>query len=139
MAKKGTKKKAARKTVGRKAAKRKTARRTIARKTTAGQTQMKTVKFRCAGGTCKAEPPTPTHTGKEKNKVKLSAPESDVTIDFLDGSPFQEGSHFFISGGTSQVVTVKSGAPRSDPYPYKLKCENPGCGLLVSDPEMICP
>ena len=134
MAKKGTKKKTAKK----KAAKKTSPRRSPSRKSTGRKTAQKpkTIKFRCISHTCKPTPASPSSLGRAS--VTLSAPDTQVTIDFTGfatGSPFSEGDHFVIQAGKSRTVHVKSNA--NGHYPYDLDCDN--CGQIVLPPEMIVP
>jgi hypothetical protein len=73
--------------------------------------------------------------------VILQAVNTDVTIEFLNGSPFQSGTDpIVISAGGSRIEIVARVAPGF--FPYRLTCQ--ACPPAptptpVIPPEMIVP
>ena len=125
MAKKGTKKKAAK-----------------------PATKNTIITFGCVSKTCVADTGPKTKVGDTGSKVTLKANSETVTIQFFDpnsGAPLRPP--FTQTTGTGPIVIHKSGPPprftvRDDALHhnrYKATCEKPDCVGLHEPPEMIVP
>lgn len=89
-----------------------------------------TINYRCAGG-CRATPPS-VHMSPG-DVVVMVAVNTDVTINFTAGSPFESGADpIHISAGSSQSEVAGS-TPGT--FPYALSCSTCLSGLVP--PEMI--
>lgn len=103
----------------------------MAKKKTA---RTKSIKYLCDNG-CKAKPKK-THMAPGQN-VTLRAVNTDVTINFVSGSPFKSGTdpiHIAKGQTRQEVVGGKKGE-----FQYTLACANPRCQSSVDNPRMLVP
>jgi hypothetical protein len=97
---------------------------------------IKSVKFHCAGGNCKASP-DPRHLNGG-DLVVLFATNTGVTITFTGGTPFISGNtQIQISQGGIDLEIVNDSLSGGLHFPYTLTCTKPLCGTLQNPPEMI--
>lgn len=95
--------------------------------------QVKTIKFKCENGSCKARPKF-AHIAKRAT-IKLVAVNTNVKIRFRSGSPFVPATNpINIASGNTVQMTVGT---TNGHFDYALTC--PGCKSFVGNPEMIVP
>jgi hypothetical protein len=100
---------------------------------TATAARVKSVQYSC-DPQCKAIP--------KKRKLKagdivlLIADDTDVTIDFIAGSPFVSGStHISIAANTVDTEIVAPASSANQSFKYTLTCSE--CSSPTTNPEMI--
>ena len=116
-----------------KAVKKKAVKKKKKKKTTTAIKQVKTIKFKCENGSCKARPKF-AHIAKRAG-IKLVAVNTNVTINFVHGSPFVPSTNpIHIASGNTVQMTVGT---TNGHFDYVLTC--PGCKSFAGNPEMIVP
>jgi hypothetical protein len=131
-----TKKKTPKKAAKKKTTAKKKVTRSVRASATGVEIPIRTVRFHCDGGNCKASP-DPRHLNGG-DLVVLFATNTGVTITFTGATPFISGStQIQISKGGIDIEIVDDSLSGGIHFPYTLTCTKPLCGTLQNPPEMI--